>query len=268
MYNNTNKKTNFYFKIATNENEAVEVYVGQSSGKQLQNDIESAKSEVLIISPYIDESKLKDLIKLKYKNINVRLAFSSLNIKQESRILKMLIHQNKHIDTIKKEKIEQQIKLYNYFTIGYLLVGAFAFVLSINKMIELKTLNYYFILPILFSYLFYSTKKQIDKLKKTPIFRYDYIKKLDFKFLRTSSNEAKFIHSKIYVIDKKIAYLGSINFTNNGFTSNFETRIRITHEDKVNELVDFVNTFFDDDENFKKHELNWLGRKVYDELKY
>jgi len=94
MANYTEKKSNFYYKMPLNEFEAVEVYVGQSSGKQLQLDIENAKSEVLIVSPYIDETKLDDLIKLKNRNINVRLAFSSLRKEQESNILKKLIHQN------------------------------------------------------------------------------------------------------------------------------------------------------------------------------
>ncbi len=51
------RKRNFYFRTETGTNEAIEVYVGQSSGKQLTEDILNAKSEVLIISPYIDESK-------------------------------------------------------------------------------------------------------------------------------------------------------------------------------------------------------------------
>lgn len=72
-----------------------------------------------------------------------------------------------------------------------------------------------------------------------------------------------YVHSKIYVIDRKIAYLGSLNFTDNGFSSNFETRIRITDQHKVGELVDFVHDIFDDHETFKRHKLWFLGKKVY-----
>lgn len=55
-------KRNFYFRSQGYNNEAVEVYVGQSSGKQLNEDILNAEKEVLIISPYIDETKLDNLI--------------------------------------------------------------------------------------------------------------------------------------------------------------------------------------------------------------
>jgi hypothetical protein len=54
------KKRNFYFRTETANNESVEVYLGQNSGKQLSEDLQNAKSEVLIISPYIDETKLNE----------------------------------------------------------------------------------------------------------------------------------------------------------------------------------------------------------------
>jgi hypothetical protein len=58
------KKKNFYFKAETGIEEAIEVYIGQSCGRQLGYDILNARSEVLIISPYVDESKIDDLLAL------------------------------------------------------------------------------------------------------------------------------------------------------------------------------------------------------------
>lgn len=94
----------FYFRIDTEPSEAIEVFVGQNAGTQLNNDILNAKEEVLIISPYIDETKLDDLIALKNRNVNVRLAFSDLRPEQYKDILRKLIHQHKVTDVKRKEK--------------------------------------------------------------------------------------------------------------------------------------------------------------------
>jgi phosphatidylserine/phosphatidylglycerophosphate/cardiolipin synthase-like enzyme len=117
--------------------------------------------------------------------------------------------------------------------------------------------------------MFYKLFKKKERVERTSIYRYEYFENLNFKFLRNNfhSNDRMFIHSKIYIIDRKIAYLGSLNFTNNGFTSNFETRIRITQSKKIEELVSFVHKIFDDN-NFKSHELYFLGKHVFSEEKY
>lgn len=77
-----------------------------------------------------------------------------------------------------------------------------------------------------------------------------------------------FTHSKIYIIDSKIAYLGSLNFTENGFTDNFETRIRLTQLDKIEELASFYHDTFHDEYSLKSHDLRLLGQQVYTEKAY
>ena len=44
------------------------------------------------------------------------------------------------------------------------------------------------------------------------------------------------LHSKIYIIDNKIAFLGSLNFTTTGFLFNHETCIRITDKSVIRHL--------------------------------
>ena len=79
--------------------------------KECKTRLLDAKAEVLIISPYIDEVKLDDLIMLKNRNINVRLAFSDLRPEQYGSILRKLIHQNRVTDAKKKEKRERKNNL-------------------------------------------------------------------------------------------------------------------------------------------------------------
>ena len=261
-------ETKLKSKIIISESEGVEVYIGQNSGEPLLEEIKSAKYEVLILSPYIDETKLDDLIKLKNRNINVRLAFSSLRKEQKNNILQKLIQQNKYTDTVKQERVKEQAKLYNYLTTTSFVLGICAFFLSVFEISSSKIFVSCLLILIVFFALSQWFKKKKKQIEKTEIYSYDYSEKINFKYFMNHFHEDKFIHSKIYVIDRKVAYLGSLNFTNNGFSSNFETRIKITHEEQIKELVEFVNNIFKDDTNFRRHQLPWLGRKVYNEDKY
>ena len=266
------KKDNkrFYFRIDSERNESVEIYVGQNAGRQLNQDILNAKEEVLIISPYIDEAKVDDLINLKNRKINIRLAFSDLRESQYHNILRKLIHQHRTTDVETKEKCRKQKDLFLIIAIAAMSLGIFLllfFILNFNDKINL-TRNYIILFLSLVSFVvFYLGWKKKKKIEKTEIYSYQYAENLNFKFIRNNNLE-KFIHSKIYIIDRKVAYLGSLNYTNNGFTKNFETRIRISQADKISELVDFVHELFDDNYNFQKHELFYLGQRVYSEEKY
>lgn len=265
------KKKNFYFRTQNYNNESIEVYVGQSSGKQLNNDILNATKEILIISPYIDESKLDDLIDLKNKGVNIRLAFSDLRENQKKDILRKLIHQQKDTNQKLREKIVKNKNNLSLLSVASLVIGT---VLLLFSILNLQKLDLKFLLTFLFGLIcifgFYKFNTRKKKIEKTSIYKYDYFEKINFKYLRNNfkSYDRMFIHSKIYVIDRKIAYIGSLNYTNNGFTSNFETRVRITQSEKINELVEFVHSIFDDDNNFKSHELWFLGKQVYSEDKY
>lgn len=265
------KKKNFYFRTQNYNNESIEVYVGQSSGKQLNTDILNAKKEILIISPYIDESKLDDLISLKNKGVNVRLAFSDLRDNQKSNILRKLIHQQKDTNEKLREEIAKKKNNLFLLSIVSLVIGIVLLLFSLLNFqnLDLKILMTS-IIGVVCMFGFYKLNKKKKKIEKTSIYRYEYFEKINFKYLRNNfrSYDRMFIHSKIYVIDREIAYIGSLNYTNNGFTSNFETRVRITQSEKINELVEFIHSIFDDDYNFKSHELWFLGKQVYSEEKY
>ncbi len=46
-----------------------------------------------------------------------------------------------------------------------------------------------------------------------------------------------YLHSKIYIIDDEIAYLGSLNFTGGGTRNNYETRVRLSDAPSVQKMV-------------------------------
>ncbi len=265
------RKRNFYFRSQSYNKESVEVYVGQSAGKQLNQDILNAEQEVLIISPYIDETKLDELIKLKNKGVNIRLAFSDLREEQKKTILRKLIHQQKGVNEKLREEVAKKKNLFFILSIIAIVIGILLLLFSVLTFKNIQNGNIIYLLFSLISFFIsYKLKKKKQEVEKTTIYNYDYFEKINFKYLRNNfySKNKMFIHSKIYIIDRKIAYLGSLNFTNNGFSSNFETRIRITNSEKLNELVEFVHNIFDDNYNFNSHELWFLGKQVYSEKKY
>lgn len=269
MYYREHKK--YYFKIDTENSEGVEVFVGQNAGNQLNNDILNARAEVLIISPYIDEAKLDDLLMLKKRNINVRLAFSDLRPEQYGDVLRKLIHQDQVTDLKKKERRESLKSIYLLSAIVLFCLGIFSLIyFGIHMVDDLVNLNNFFALLIAIAslYGFYVCWEKKGEAEKMEIYKYHYSENLNFKYIRNNRYDNKFLHSKIYVIDRRVAYLGSLNYTKSGFTTNFESRIRITQKEKVNELVNFVHDIFEDNVNLKKHELFYLGKKVYSEELY
>ncbi|UHO39519.1 phospholipase D family protein [Chryseobacterium capnotolerans] len=269
MYYKEKKK--YYFKIDTENSEGVEVFVGQNAGNQLNKDILDAKAEVLIISPYIDEVKVDDLLMLKNRNINVRLAFSDLRPEQYGSVLRKLIHQNRVTDVKKKEKRESLKNLFFLSSIILFCLGIFALIyFGIHLVDDLTNSNNLVALLIAIPslYGFFRCWEKKTEIEKMEIYTYHYSENLNFKYIRNNRYDNKFLHSKIYIIDRKVAYLGSLNYTKSGFTSNFESRIRITQREKVNELVHFVHDIFEDNVNLKKHELFYLGRQIYNEEMY
>ncbi|MDM1555865.1 phospholipase D-like domain-containing protein [Chryseobacterium indologenes] len=269
MYYKENKK--YYFRIDTENSEGVEVFVGQNAGTQLNNDILNAKAEVLIISPYIDEVKLDDLLMLKNRNINVRLAFSDLRPEQYGSILRKLIHQNRVTDVKKKEKRESLKNLFFLSSIGLFCLGIFSLIyFGVHLVDDLTNSNNFVALVVAIAslYGFFRCWEKKTEVGKMEIYTYHYSEKLNFKYIRNNRYDNKFLHSKIYIIDRKVAYLGSLNYTKSGFTSNFESRIRITQKEKVSELVRFVHDIFEDNMNLRKHELFYLGKQVYSEETY
>ena len=264
-------KTNFYLKSEGENQESVEIYIGQNSGKQLKRDILNAKEEVWIVSPYIDKKNLDDLIELQNKGVEIKLAFSDLRKEQRNNILRSLIHQEKKVDEVLKEKVHKQKRLLSNLFLSMLVTGILFLLYSLTT---LKNWDYKGMIGLgasIFSFLIAGIIiKKKKKISQTPVNSYDYSEKIKFKYFWNDfkNGNVKFIHSKIYIIDRKIAYVGSLNFTNNGFTSNFETRVRITNTEKLNELIDFVDTIFKDNNNFKSHQISFLGKQVYTEVQY
>lgn len=101
-------------------------------------------------------------------------------------------------------------------------------------------------------------EKDIQKKEKQPFTYYElkpyYLNYIDYEdknFNLFISDE--FIHSKIFIINNKIAYIGSANFTYPGFIKNYETRIKITDKEILASLIELSGKLMS---NSKKRKLS------------
>lgn len=107
----------------------------------------------------------------------------------------------------------------------------------------------------------------MKRVKNKQIYHYTYSKLFPFKVYispEKSHFSDTFIHGKIYLIDDKIAYLGSLNFTNSGTKDNYETRIKTTDESAVLKIKEEINDLFYYS-NLPERDIQKWGKQLYSE---
>ncbi len=253
---------NFTHYIKGTNSENIEFFIGKGSGNKIEKDLENAKKEIIIVSPYISEEKIDLLLNKKNKGINVQLAFSSLNDDKRSSTLEKLINKKPLIDEELKNTIDEKLKKLKSKSMYNNLISLFLFLFGLYNSSLIVIVAIVFFLIINSNLI--KTKKN---LLNTYIVKYKFEKKLNFTYLNNNFRHDKmFIHSKIYIIDDEIAYLGSVNFTFNGFKENLETRIRITDKKTVSKLKEFTSELFEENKKLS-HKLDWLGNFFNNESK-
>lgn len=240
-----------------------DIYIGKGAGKKLLNDIENAKKSVKIVSPYLSPILIKELIKLRKRNIEVELIttddIKDFSGSDEKNIHKLII-QNVETDeeaVEKREKWKDISKKISYLAVGLVvsLIGVIYFVR------DLKLL--FWLIPIVILVLVYKFYQSIIKNKR--IYNYWYSQLFPFKvFMSPNTTELSdtFIHGKIYLIDNQIAYLGSLNFTASGTKHNYETRIRTIDENAIIEINKEFNQLFSHS-HLPERDIQMWGKQLY-----
>jgi phosphatidylserine/phosphatidylglycerophosphate/cardiolipin synthase-like enzyme len=229
------------------------IFLGRKAGIELLNELNNAKKSIKIISPYLSPSYINNLIEIKNRGINVSLITSD-NVETNDYvdfnhtdliIQKQYVHEN--------EKQQREI------------LGKVLIVLGIISLICLLYFPGYsllFILSTVIVFYFYYNKA---------IYSYDYSSVFDIRvfFSQYSENDKKntfMVHSKVYIIDDKIAYIGSLNFTYSGIHNSYECISRISDKSEVNYLIDKYQKLFHN-KRMKYKNINTWGSKLYDEPK-
>ncbi|TCD28241.1 hypothetical protein EZ456_06015 [Pedobacter psychrodurus] len=223
-------------------NALCDIYIGKGAGKKLMDDMRSAKHSVKIISPYLSPYLISELINLKDKNIDIKLITTN-NIEdfygdRERNIYKLIIQKrNKDFDrqTIRNNwiKFTQTLSNISYGLIALLIVLAYYFR-------DIKV--FLGSIPIIILFLIRGWYK--TKIKNIKIYSYSYKQLFPFK-VYMSNEKTSLIHSKIYLIDDQIAYLGSLNFTQSGTQFNHETRIRTTDLNAIEKIRKEIEDLFE-----------------------
>lgn len=247
-------------------NAICDIYIGKSAGTKLLQDIRMAKSSVRIVSPYLSPFLIRELINLHSRGIKIQLItmdkIEDFNYGYEKNIYKLII-QNKKVDEIAK-KARENLKSWSrtlFFVMMCLGIGLF-FLIYLLKQTEIA---FGFIIVGL---IFFVRIIITNQIKNKRIYHYFYKQLFPFKVFVSPNHEnsfkGDFIHSKIYVIDNEVAYIGSLNFTENGIKKSHETRIRTIDSNAVSKIVEEVNHLFFHSDMVEKDLQNW-GKRLYQE---
>lgn len=216
-----------------------DIYIGKGAGKKLMEDIDNAKQSVKIVSPFLSPFLVKKLIDLNHSGVDVQLITTDTIedfFGDRERNIHQLIQQKVHIDgeaRRKKNRLEIICKAIYLFTAA--LVTGFLLLNYWLKNMKLLWL----LIPIAF--FFFAGRYFKSKAKNKKIYSYTYHQLFPFKVVSSISDNSfgsTFIYSKIYIIDDKVAYLGSLNFTGAGTKNNHETRIRLNDWESVSKIAD------------------------------
>ena len=240
-----------------------DIYIGKGAGKKLLEDLRSAQKSIRFISPYVSPFLIKDIVDLKKSNANLEIQLITTdddkNFKDGNRnIIYELIKQNKQLD---RDAQILRNKWKNIFK--GLLFGVFGLaLLEYLSIIFLKDIRlFYGIIPIIILVIVLFIYK--SRIANKRIYSYHYSQLFPFKVYKSTANNT-FIHSKVYLLDDSIAYLGSLNFTFKGTTSNYETRIRTVDRNAVSKINDeFFELFHNSD--LPERDIQTWGRQLYKE---
>lgn len=242
-----------------------DIYIGRGAGKKLLNDIKNAKQSITIVSPYLSPFLISELIELHNKNLKIELITVD-NIKDEEtqENLKKLIIQNQETNI---EAVKQKDK-WKTITKKLTLLGRSFLLILIGVAYYTRDYKTAFgIIPIIVLYILVKIYKHKIKFKR--IYSYKYTQLFPFKVYIAPNLYAKkivgiYIHSKIYLIDKTIAYLGSLNYTSSGTKFNYETRVRTEEPNAIKKIEEELYKLMYQSQLPEKDIQAW-GRQLYKE---
>ncbi|WP_242015656.1 phospholipase D-like domain-containing protein [Robertkochia marina] len=189
-----------------------DIYVGKGAGNKLLNDLRHAEKSIKIVSPFISPKMLEVLKELHQKGVQISLISQRPESKETSRLHQLFY-------PILTPSSNAFFPGYASKYVGWFIVLISMVLLFVLYQIEKPSL----IVPVLLVLL---STFSLFRWKSIPSQRFIFPTKL------WSPNSRNRLHTKFYIIDNKIAYLGSLNFTRSGIYNNHESRVR-TIDSKV-----------------------------------
>lgn len=244
------------FTMAAN----AQVYLGQRAGADLYEQCGRARTSLKIVSPFLNANFIDLLTGLEQRGVTVTL-LTSENAQSNEEVALKLVRQMRATDeeAAHKRRTGRIYAALSFFVcalagvVGFLtrspLVYAFAgSLLSVLLFI-------YFQRRRIYSYSYSPTLSRL-KVFVSPFYRQQ----------RITREQGVMLHAKLFLIDERVAYLGSLNFTYSGFYDNFESCIRIEDAPAVRRLSALVETLYNEEELAILGIEAW-GRSLYPEPK-
>lgn len=239
--------------------DSCEIFIGKNAGDDIYSCIKNAKKSITILSPYVSPEYILLLTEAFYKGLDVLLLTGSdmsSNEKTKNDIYRNVLIQYQHLN--KKAK---KFRIYGLIISLLLLISAIGCGIWGYKTGKNDLLWSFVAVPILWKIFVKFKNKRIYFYTYEPIFDFGvfispYDKKID---------EAQyFIHSKIYIIDEKIAFVGSVNFTKNAFRTNYECYVKIEDPNTVTSISHEIKNLTQSEGTFYK-DFSVVGRRIYTE---
>ncbi|MDQ1097267.1 MULTISPECIES: phospholipase D family protein [Chryseobacterium] len=247
-------------------NAVCDIYIGRSAGAKLIQDIRNAKKNVKIVSPYLSPSLIKELIFLHNKGIEISLITTDEieDFYGNEKNINKLIIQEQQVDEDAKQSYDSLKNLSGILL--FVMIGLAIVLIPLIFFLQQPKFGFGFIAVVL---LFLIRNYIVGEIRNKKIYHYTYRQLFPFKVFvspgqGSGSINKTFIHSKIYLIDDEIAYMGSLNFTAKGVKENYETRIRTTDPNAVHKIVEEVNRLLSDSE-LAERDVQYWGSQLYSE---
>lgn len=246
-----------------------EIFIGKGAGDAILESIHNARRSVRIMSPYLSAKLVDVLLELYHSGIHIELITSD-DIEDHKYTADKnsykIIRQHKHID----QQLKSRKEVLTWLGLGLMILMGLLLLIKLPRLLSYSVNAADIIQSIVLGslvlighFLWKRGKEMIDYF-----FTYSSlfpIKIFHSYFSRKSVDKSRAftLHSKLYIIDDRIAYLGSVNFTTSGSYFNHETRIKVTDPYAVEELMEEFDGLLQDRHYNERSVTEW-GRELYE----
>jgi phosphatidylserine/phosphatidylglycerophosphate/cardiolipin synthase-like enzyme len=206
-----------------------EVFVGTGAGSPLYHDLKEAARSVRVVTPYLGEHLAEVLLGCQERGVDVKTVVSDDGWNTQD-LARLLVVQTARVVPFRQKlaRYGSAIAACSVLAAAVLLGGA-TLDGSVGRLVAAVPLG-------VLGGLFWLHCRQLG------IYRYAYRYRLEELRVAPSPRSlphepgrsaTPFVHAKIYVIDDRVAYLGSANLTTAGLFDNLEAMARLTSPDAV-----------------------------------
>lgn len=231
------------------------IYIGRNAGKRVLQDIRQASKSVRIISPYLAPELAGLLREKEASGVSIELVTTNeiTQAPKSQEIIRELVEQ---IRTTRP--LAMSIRKWGRglsFVCFLLLAGGCARLAYLNADFDLWALM---ALACILPFIIFSGIRTYD---------YTYKNRFNIKCLISphcggSFKEHSLVHAKLFIIDDRVAFLGSLNYTWPGMKYNVESCIHIIGKDAVAQIV---QAFHELPKGMEQANLEILAHKCYQE---